>query len=77
MRLSRLLIAAFLAYIWMISQGLQVLATKNASLIDRTERIDKSLFRLGLDWIKYALSNNIVFQPMFWLQPRESVVNVY
>lgn len=48
-RLSRLLIAACLAYIWMITQGLQVIAANNTSLIDRTERIDKSFFRLGLE----------------------------
>jgi len=64
-RLSRLLIAACLAYIWMISQGLQVIATNNTALIDRTERIDKSIFRLGLDWITYALKYRLDFQPIF------------
>jgi hypothetical protein len=75
-RLSRLLIAACLAYIWMIAQGLQVIAENNTSLIDRTERIDKSLFRLGLDWLKYALKKNIEFEPTFLFQPSESTVNV-
>lgn len=75
-RLSRLLIAACLAYIWMISQGLWVITTKNTGLIDRTDRVDKSIFRLGLDWLKYALKRNIDFQPIFWFQPLEPVVNV-
>jgi hypothetical protein len=75
-RLSRLLIAACLAYIWMITQGLQVIATNNISLIDRTERIDKSLFRLGLDWLKYALKMNLHFEPVLWFQPLVSTVNV-
>lgn len=75
-RLSRLLIAACLAYIWMITQGLQVVATNNTSLIDRTERIDKRLFRLGLDWLKYALKLNLHFEPVFWFQPLVSTVNV-
>jgi len=75
-RLSRLLIAACLAYIWMIGQGLWVIATKNTGLIDRTDRVDKSIFRLGLDWLKYALKRNIDFEPIFWFQPLESVVNV-
>lgn len=75
-RLSRLLIAACLAYIWMIYQGLWVIATGNTGLIDRTDRIDKSVFRLGLDWLKFALKRNIDFEPTFWLQPLESVVNV-
>jgi hypothetical protein len=46
--LSRMLIAACLAYLWIITQGIFVLANKQANLIDRTDRVDKSLFRLGL-----------------------------
>jgi hypothetical protein len=68
-RLGRMLIAACLAYIWMIWQGLWVIASKNNGLIDRTDRIDKSLFRLGLDWIKHALKNNLHIEPTFLFQP--------
>ncbi len=75
-RLSRLLIAACLAYIWMICQGLWVITSNHTGLIDRTDRIDKSLFRLGLDWIKFALKRNLDFEPTFQLQPLESTVNV-
>lgn len=75
-RLSRLLIAACLAYIWMIAQGLQVMSANYTSLIDRTERIDKSLFRLGMDWLKFALKNNLHFEPLFRFQPLASDVNV-
>ena len=64
-RLSRLLIAACLAYIWMIVQGVCVLAEGKLALIDRGDRRDKSLFRLGLDWLKYALKYSIDFQPVF------------
>jgi hypothetical protein len=75
-RLSRLLIATCLAYIWMVCQGLWVIASGNTGLIDRTDRIDKSLFRLGLDWLKYALKHNLDFEPTFWFQPMQSDVNV-
>lgn len=75
-RVSRLLVAACLAYIWMILQGLQVIAENKSSWIDRTERNDKSLFRLGLDWIKHCLKRNIEFDPMFWFQLEQNVVNV-
>ncbi len=68
-RLGRLLIAACLAYIWMICQGLGVIASKKTGLIDRTERTDKSLFRLGLDWLKYAMKRGLDFEPVFWFQP--------
>ena len=75
-RLSRLLIAACLAYIWMIMQGLLVIAEGKLSLIDRTDRRDKSLFRLGLDWIKYALKHSLDFQPAFHFLPLETLVHV-
>ena len=64
-RLSRLLLAACLAYLWMICQGLLVIAEKKVGLIDRTDRIDKSLFRLGLDWIHYSLKSRLDFTPIF------------
>jgi hypothetical protein len=75
-RLARMLLAACLAYLWMIYQGLWVIAEKKTGLIDRTDRIDKSLFRLGLDWVKYALLRNLDVEPIFCLQPIESNVNV-
>lgn len=75
-RLSRLLIAAFLAYIWMICLGLWVTATKQTGWIDRTDRTDKSLFRLGLDWIKHALKRKRAFEPILWFQPVEAFINV-
>lgn len=67
-RLGRLLLAACLAYLWMICQGLFVIAENKTGLIDRTDRIDKSLFRIGLDWIAYALKRNIDFVPIFRFQ---------
>src|SRR6266542_801203 len=76
MRLSRLLIAACLAYIWMITQGLRVIVEGNLSLIDRTDRRDKSLFRLGLDCIKYALKHSLDFQPTFHFLPLETIIHV-
>lgn len=67
-RLNRLLVAACLAYIWMIMQGLQVIAQNKTGVIDRTDRIDKSVFRLGLDWIRHCLKRNCDFEPLFWFQ---------
>jgi hypothetical protein len=75
-RLGRMLVAACLAYLWMICQGIWVIATHHTGLIDRTDRVDKSLFRLGLDWIKFALKRNVDFDPVFRLQLLESTVNV-
>jgi hypothetical protein len=72
-RLSRLLLAACLAYLWMVCQGLLVIAEKKVGLIDRTDRIDKSLFRLGLDWIHYSLKSNLDFMPIFHLPLNHAV----
>ena len=76
LRLSRLLIAACLAYIWMICQGLQVVASNKAALIDRSDRNDKSIFRLGIDWVKYALKKKLDFQPLFHFQPIDAFIHV-
>lgn len=68
-RVSRLLIAACLAYIWMIGLGLFTLATGKHTLIDRTDRIDKSIFRLGLDWLKYVLKKGLPIQVILQFRP--------
>jgi hypothetical protein len=74
-QVSRLLLAACFAYIWMILQGLQVIAQYLTGWIDRTDRQDKSLFRLGLDWIRHCLKRNWDFEPLFWFQPGSEIVN--
>lgn len=75
-RLSRLLIAACLTYVWMIGLGLFTLASGKQKLIDRTDRVDKSIFRLGLDWLKYCLKKDLPCPVLFWFQPSRCAVNV-
>jgi hypothetical protein len=75
-RVSRLLLVTCLAYIWMIMQGLWVVANEQVGWIDRTDRQDKSVFRLGLDWLRHCLKRSVDFQPLFWFQPISEVVNV-
>ena len=59
-RLSRLLLATSLAYIWLIHLGMMVFQDESKrSLVDRTHRTDKSLFRLGLDWVKYSMTHDL------------------
>lgn len=76
LRLSRLLLAACLAYLWMVCLGLFTLITGRHTLIDRTDRVDKSIFRLGLDWLTYTLKQGLPFQVYFRLQPEFLIVNV-
>ena len=66
-RLARLLIAACLAYVWMVYLGVEVCQHAQRDLIDRTERTDKSLFRLGLDWLTYLLKHGKPFPVCFRL----------
>ena len=54
-RLAHLLIPTSLAYIWMIYLGLRAIQQGDSHLMNCTDRTDKSLFRLGLDYLTYLL----------------------
>lgn len=58
-RLSRLMIAACLAYIWIIHLG--KLATRDGwdKIIHRTDRCDLSLFQLGLQLLEHFLNERL------------------
>ncbi|MBF0551891.1 MAG: transposase [Deltaproteobacteria bacterium] len=58
-RISRLMIAACLAYIWVIYWGANSLATGLNKIIHRTNRCDLSLFQLGLRTLDYFLNRGI------------------
>ena len=67
-RLVCLLLTTSLAYIWLIHLGMMVFHDETKrSLIDRTHRTDKSLFRLGLDWLKHVLTHGRDFIVAFHL----------
>lgn len=55
-RLARLLIAACLAYIWIIYLGVLALDDKWRKFVHRTDRCDLSLFQLGLRLLDYFLN---------------------
>jgi len=58
-RLARLLIAACLAYVWMIYLGTQAHLRNLVSLLHRADRCDLSLFQLGLDLLHYYLEEDL------------------
>lgn len=64
MRVSRLLIAVSLAYVWVISLGVYALKMELNKVIHRTDRCDLSLFELGKRLLKRFSSNNIGFPPI-------------
>ena len=63
-RVSRLLIAVSLAYVWVISLGVYTLKTGWNKIIHRTDRCDLSLFELGKRLLKRFSSNNIPLPPI-------------
>ena len=75
-RLARLLVASSLAYIWMIYLGLSVIQEGCTDLIDRVDRTDKSLFRLGLDWLDYLLKWEKPFSVQFFVPPYSLFANL-
>lgn len=58
-RLSRLMIAACLAYIWIIFLGTLALLEDWGTVIHRTERCDLSLFQLGLRLLDHFLNESM------------------
>src|SRR5499433_2273208 len=64
-RLSRLLIAACLAYIWIIYLGALCGKEGWLTIIHRTDRCDLSLFQLGLRTLDYFLNEDCSIPVMF------------
>ena len=58
-RLSRLLITACLAYIWIIYLGVIAKREQWVAIIHRTDRCDLSLFQLGLDLLEHFLNASL------------------
>ncbi len=57
-RLSRLMLAACLAYLWMVYLGVTAIREDWVKLIHRTDRCDWSFFRLGLSLLEYLLNES-------------------
>jgi hypothetical protein len=64
-RLSRLLIAACLAYIWIIYLGSVCEKDRWRPLIHRRKRCDLSLFQLGLRFLEYLLNEEMPIPVQF------------
>ena len=58
-RMSRLMIAACLAYIWVIYLGIIAKRDQWVAIIHRTDRCDLSLFQLGLDLLEHFLNDSL------------------
>ncbi|MEP7286699.1 MAG: transposase [Chloroflexota bacterium] len=56
LHLSRLILAVVLLYVWLVTEGAQALIQGRSSQVDRTDRRDLSLFRIGLEVIEQAIT---------------------
>jgi hypothetical protein len=71
LRLSRLTLAVCLLYLWLVAMAEWVITTHQTDEVDRHDRRDLSIFRLGLDFVERRLALfdpiPIVFVPNFCL----------
>ncbi|MFC1959458.1 IS4 family transposase [Chloroflexota bacterium] len=56
LRLSRLTLAVCLLYVWLVAVGEHVLVANLFSEVDRSDRHDLSIFRLGWDFVERRLA---------------------
>jgi hypothetical protein len=61
LRLSRLTLAVALLYLWTVIFGSQTIKNGNRRLVDRSDRRDLSIFRIGLDMLERCLANRDPF----------------
>ena len=69
-RLGILMIAACLAYLWIVYLGVTVVRKDQVKVIHRADRCDWSLFRLGLAWLDYLLNEELDIPVSFTLEPK-------
>lgn len=55
-RLSRLTLAVSLLYIWLVALGEHLIQTGQTHYVDRTDRQDLSIFRLGWDFLERLIA---------------------
>ncbi len=67
MRLSRLTLAAALLYVWLVALGSHVIKDGSRHLVDRADRRDLSIFRIGCRMIERYIANSRAFSIIFTL----------
>ena len=59
LRLSRLTLAVVLLYVWLLAFGARLIKSGRRHLVDRNERRDLSLFRIGWYMTEFRLTNDL------------------
>lgn len=70
-RLGRLLIAACLAYVWLVCLGVSAVQAGRLALVHRADRCDLSLFQVGLLWLEHCLNENLPIPIPFTIPARQ------
>jgi len=65
--LDCLTLAVVLLYLWLVTEGTQALIQDRSAQVDRADRRDLSLFRLGFELIDCAITRDDLFQVRFEL----------
>lgn len=65
LRLSRLTLAVCLLYVWLVAFGSRVIKRGQRHLVDRTDRRDFSIFRIGYNMLERCLANALPFKICF------------
>ncbi len=65
LRLSRLTLAVVLLYCWLVTFGSQTIKSGRRRLVDRNERRDYSIFRIGWNTAERRLINNLSLHVSF------------
>ena len=59
LRLSRLTLAVALLYVWLVSFGSHVIKKGHRRQVDRSDRKDLSVFRIGFNMAERCLTNSL------------------
>jgi hypothetical protein len=65
LRLSRLTLAVFLLYVWLLAFGSKVIKSGKRRLVDRSDRRDYSIFRIGRNMTERCMTNGTSFKITF------------
>jgi len=65
LRLSRLTLAVVLLYVWLLAFGSRTIKSGRRRLVDRNDRRDYSIFRIGRNMVERHLINDLPFQISF------------
>ena len=65
LRLSRLTLAVILLFVWLVAFGSRIIKSGKRALVDRNDRRDYSIFRIGRNMVERLLTNHLPIRISF------------